>query len=126
MKRIIVALIVITMAIIAAPVCEAWEVKVTNSCDKQAQVNVWGEHLFWQRIDCETGYLKPGETKTCVMPGAICPVKISGAFWASFASGSEPVETLPQNCYPGGTACCWNLKVRIVQSGSNQCKLQFE
>jgi hypothetical protein len=91
-KRIMVALIVITVAIIAVPVCEAWEVQVTNSCDKQARVFVWGEHLFWQKIDSVSGYLKPGETKTCAMPGAICPVQISGVFIASFASGGEAVE----------------------------------
>lgn len=107
--------VVLTAALMAAPACQAWEVTATNNCYTKITVYVRGHHLFFAQVDCTINKLAPGETRSCTLPGAICPVSIYGEF--SETTGS----ILEVPCF-GDVACCWNVKVRI----NNECKITIE
>ena len=78
-KAVMSIFLLLTVAIIAVPVCEAWQVNIKNSCNKDVNIDVTGEHLFWRQIDCSVK-VPQGTTGTCKLPGAICPFDIRGGF----------------------------------------------
>jgi hypothetical protein len=122
MKRIMVAFIVITVAIIAVPVCEAWQVNIKNSCNNDVFISVTGEHLFWRQIDCSVTVPK-GTTGTCKLPGAICPLDIKGSYYA----GKSLFDLDHVHCMAASATlcCCWDVNVEVVQRGESACELQL-
>ena len=55
----------------------AYDIKIYT--DKEAVFEVYGNHLFWQQVDC-TVTVSPGTPRTCKMPGGICMYSIKATF----------------------------------------------
>jgi hypothetical protein len=107
---------------------EAWQVNVTNNCKYGMIIDVTGEHLFWRSVDCHV-VVPAGETKPCVLPGAICPAAVYAV--PTYQPGPQsiaPVEGSPLYCGPGNLACCWNVNVELVPlySGGFGCTIKLK
>ena len=119
MKRILLVITAITLLLTFASLSEAWQVNIKNSCNKDVFINVSGEHLLWQQNDCRLTVAK-GTTGNCQLPGAICPIEISGVY----SSGNSTYDINPQLC-GSGYACCWNVNVEVVQFSKDSCRLEL-
>jgi hypothetical protein len=119
-KAVLFIFVVIAAFVAAAPICDAWQVQVTNDCNKPVKIYVRGEHFLVKQIDWE-GWVLPGKTVTCTMPGAICPVSIAGLYQIG-----EEFFDMPETYCFGQVACCWNSRARVVQKTKLQCELKFE
>lgn len=122
MKRFLLVMATIILLLMCASLGQAWEVRVKNSCNKDAYISVKGHHLFWEQIDCTTGVIFSGATKTCQMPGLICPTVIQGVY---LFGGSEYDL---KDVYCSGSReipCCWNLNAEIVQMSKDSCRLEL-
>jgi hypothetical protein len=111
------------VALTAAPLAEAWQVTIKNSCNKKVDFAIKGHHLFWLADDCSINDLHPGETKVCTMPGGICIAAISGIYCTDIANGDSCYNLGP--VAPTGDAwlpACWNINAEVKQANKNSCR----
>ena len=113
MKRFLVTVTTMTLLMTFASSVAAWQVNITNNCAYRMVIDVAGEHLFTRPIDCHV-VVEKGETKPCVLPGAICPVRISAAPGFDAPTGTSPVTGSPLYCNSSAIACCWNVNVEAA------------
>ncbi|MDA8125650.1 MAG: hypothetical protein M0009_10735 [Deltaproteobacteria bacterium] len=73
-------LIAAAWILIDSPVAGAWEVSLYNGTSVPVKFEIYGQHLFWEQIDC-TQTLEPGKRGVCTMPGAICRSSVQFTFW---------------------------------------------
>jgi hypothetical protein len=84
----------------------AWEVTLINGTPYPLKFEIYGEHLFWEQIDC-TKEVPAKETGTCTMPGAICP----SSFQATpFIDGKWSTAPLTKTVR---SALCFNTTARV-------------
>ncbi len=120
MKRIMLIVVTAVFMFTYVPMAGAWTVYFRNISDHDVKVKVWGEHLFWQQVDCEIT-VAVGKEGSCQLPGGVCPVWIGGSYknsgrWTPELKGNE--SSLNKiDCGGGGVACCWNVKVLVGTNG---------
>ena len=89
----------------------SWEVTVTNNCKKEAEVEVFGEHLFWQQVDCRVT-VSGGTSKICKMPGGICPL---------YAKTTFNNNTIATGAWGSRIPACFNVKVILKEGKDGLC-----
>jgi len=122
MKRILLVITTVTLLLTLASSGEAWQVNIKNSCNKDVNIDVTGEHLFWRQIDCSVK-VPQGTTGTCKLPGAICPFDIRGGF--IYDQSGFYLNTVHCMTAPKDVCCCWDVNVEVVQFGKDGCELQL-
>jgi hypothetical protein len=108
MKRILVVISTVTLLLTLASLGEAWQVNIKNSCKYNVEISVLGEHLFWKQVDCKVT-VAAGQTGVCVMPGAICPVRID-------YSANGAYLNLNCNLFLPSVCCCWDLNTEAINT----------
>ena len=80
MKRLLLVTVIVVFVLTFVSFAGAWQVNVTNSCNKNVTINVWGAHFFWSSEDCNVS-VNSGVTGVCQMPGGIVPPILMGHFF---------------------------------------------
>ena len=57
--------------VIASSSVHAYTVYIQNNTDNNAEVRIYGEHVFWKQVDC-TVTVGPKMNGRCDMPALIC------------------------------------------------------
>ena len=120
MKRLLLISVIAVSMFTFVSLAGAWQVNVTNSCNKNVTINVWGAHFFWSSEDCNVS-VNSGVTGVCQMPGGICPTDIDGAFF----SGTSVYDLNKIPCMDESFPCCWNVNVEVVQKSADSCQLEL-
>jgi hypothetical protein len=94
MKKFPLLMIIAVWILIDSPVAGAWEVTLYNGTSVPVKFEIYGQHLFWEQIDC-TQTMAPGKRGTCTMPGGICPCSVQFSFWDP-NNKRERVEKIPR------------------------------
>ena len=120
MKRLLLVIAMVVFVLSFVSFAGAWQVNITNSCNKNVTIFVLGSHLFWKSQDCSVS-VNSGATGICQMPGGICPAEIEGKY---FSLTSE-FNLNKIHCYSDESIpCCWNVNVEVVQWGLDSCRLE--
>lgn len=120
MKKFMV-LMSITVFIIftLSPDASAWEVTLENGTSYPVKFEIYGEHLFWEQVDCQK-VVPPATIDKCVMPGAICP---SSAQFSQESTGpGSPRGVLGKT---NRVARCWNARASVLV-GANRVIISLE
>ena len=122
MKRLFLVIAIAVSMFTFVSLAGAWQVNVTNSCNKNVTINVWGAHFFWSSEDCSVS-VNPGATGVCQMPGGICPKDIKG----QYTSGGSTYDLNQVHCMNADATlpCCWNVNVEVVQMTPDSCQLKI-
>jgi len=122
MKRLLLVVAVVVFMFTFVSLAGAWQVNVTNSCNKNVTVIVWGSHLFWDSEDCSVS-VNSGATGTCQMPGGICPKDITGYY----TSGGSTYDLNKIHCTNADATipCCWKVNVEVTQYSTDSCHLEL-
>ena len=118
MKRFLLVMATVALLLVCASPGDAWEVKVKNSCHADVEIFVYGQHLYFEQVDC-TMKVARGETGICKLPGGICSSKISGHYYVKDAFGRTYEKQLdPIFCTDTGgfktATCCWNVNAEVT------------
>jgi hypothetical protein len=106
-------LVVLFLAI--ATTAGAYDVTIKNDSDCDISASVIGEHLFWRQEDCKVSVSKHSSA-TCAMPGAICPVYVTGTASTSGGSCKGGGKSIPLGT--PGIAACWNTSATFNVNAS--------
>ncbi len=121
MRRTIVVICLVAavmgMSWLFAASAHAWQVTIKNSCYGILSVVVYGEHLFWKEKEC-TMEINEHETKTCVLPGLICPIWVGAYLYMPQYGQTSGMNEVSLN---GGIAACWNHTLEAVKDGGAIC-----
>ena len=120
MKRLLLVTVIVVFVLTFVSFAGAWQVNITNSCNKNVTIFVLGFHLFWKSQDCSVS-VNSGATGICQMPGGICPTDIDGAFF----SGTSVYDLNKIPCMDESLPCCWNVNVEVVQMTPDSCQLKI-
>ena len=120
MKRLLLVTVIVVFVLTFVSFAGAWQVNVTNSCNKKVTIVVYGNRLFWKSRDCVVD-VNSGATGVCQMPGGICPTDIDGAFF----SGTSVYDLNKIPCMDESLPCCWNVNVEVVQMTPDSCQLKI-
>ncbi len=120
MKRLLLVTVIVVFVLTFISIAGAWQVNVTNSCNKNVTITVWGNHLFWSSEDCIVS-VNSGATGVCKMPGGICPTNIEGNY---FSLGSLFYLNQIHCMNDASLPCCWNVNVEVVQESADSCRLE--
>lgn len=125
MKMLLQIVIMVTLLFTIGIPAQAWQVEIKNSCKYKIAFAVYGEHLFFTRIDCNVD-VEPGEIKSCSLPGAICPRYIKAGYHYSVGNRNDigTIENSPCYCNSAEIACCWNVRLEAKPYG-DRCKLEI-
>ena len=94
----------------------AWDVRINNTTNHVAKVEIDGEHLFWRQVDC-VKTVQPRSEITCTMPGGICPAAAMATF--SVPGGYAIAKTsliVPM---------CFNGELRLYSNMGTDLKIGF-
>lgn len=120
MKRFLLIIVIVVFVFAFVSFAGAWQVNVTNSCNKQVTIFVDGSHLFWKSMDCSVS-VNSGATGVCQMPGGICPIDIYGSYFSLTSTYDlNQIHCMSDESLP----CCWNVNVEVVQAGMDSCRLE--
>ena len=121
MKRLLLVTVIVVFVLTFISIAGAWQVNVTNSCNKNVTIAVWGDHLFWKSMDCSIS-VNSGATGVCQMPGGICPTDINGSYFSvTSVYDLNQVHCMNDESLP----CCWNVNVEVVQKSADSCQLEL-
>jgi hypothetical protein len=121
MKRLFLVIAIAVSMFTVVSSAGAWQVNVTNSCNKNVTIFVYGSHLFWKSLDCSVS-VNSGATGVCQMPGGICPTDINGSYFSvTSVYDLNQVHCMNDESLP----CCWNVNVEVVQMGPDSCQLKI-
>ncbi len=122
MRKILIAICVasavMAMSCLLAASAHAWQVTIKNSCYGILYAEVIGHHLFWTQKECDL-QIAEHETKTCVLPGLICPTFVGAYLYMPQYGKTSALPALDLN---GGLVACWNHSVEAVKDGGGSCK----
>jgi len=110
MKVIAACIPVLTLLLAIASSAAAWQVNITNKTSASRGFKVQGQHLFVIEDDCQVEVAK-GETKACVLPGAICPAAIDRTITCLGGQYTSKIGFL-------NPTCCWNINVEATDGSS--------
>ena len=120
MKRLLLVIVIVVFVLTFFSLAGAWQVNITNSCNKNVTIFVLGSHLFWKSPDCSVS-VNSGATGICQMPGGICPADIYGSYFSlTSAFDLNKIHCMIDESVP----CCWNVNVEVVQMGLDSCRLE--
>ena len=109
MKRTVLFIMFIMTVMCAGQAC-AYEFRVFNSTQsaKSLSCDIYGEHIFWQPVDCTIGGIGPAQSGSCDT-GLICPKAIA----CKITCSNGKVIDIPWTYF--GTSCFANT-VHLVET----------
>ena len=118
MKKFIVLMSIAVFIFILSPDASAWEVALENGTSVPVKFEIYGEHLFWEQVEC-VKVVPAATVDKCVLPGAICPS--SAQF--SMVSGGAGMQVITKTTR---FAQCWNHRAIVTEDKLNRIGCSFQ